>query len=615
MTFPASGPVQVQKITTAANPAGMGVDPSNGDVLLACIGTGIIDRLVYNATATGTPLPATLTATGAFTNLATLTPAAGLVDYAPNVSFWSDYAKKSRWFSVPALTDKITFSAAGNWTFPTGTVWVKHFDLELTRGDPATTRRLETRFLVKTAGGVYGVTYRWNPAQTEATLVPEAGASEDIQINDGGIIRTQTWHYPSRSECLQCHTPVAGQALSFNTAQLNGSHTYGSGPANQLTALANAGYFTTSTIPAPATLRALAAATDTSATLEYRVRSYLAANCVQCHQPGGAAQGLWDARIATATASAGLVNGPLIDNGGDTANRVIAPGDLLHSMLLSRISTRGLNQMPPLASNEIDAVDVGLVTAWINAFNPSSDFNGDGQSDLLWQNTSTGERSVWLMNGTAYQSGAGLGVVPTAWSIAGSGDFNGDGKPDILWQNSATGERVIWMMNGTNFLGGVYLAVVPTAWSIAGTGDFNGDGQTDILWQNTSTGDRVLWLMDGTGFLAGFDLTLVSTDWSIAGVADFNGDGEPDILWQNTVTGERGIWLMNGTTYASGVALGVVPTAWSIAGTGDFNSDGKPDILWQNTATGERVVWLMNGTTFQSGVSLGVIPTVWSIRD
>jgi uncharacterized repeat protein (TIGR03806 family) len=367
MSFPNSGPVQVQTLLTETLPVGFGADPSNGDILIASISTGAVRRLVYNSTPTGTALPATLTATGAFSDLTTLTPAAGIVPYTPNVSFWSDHARKNRWFSVPAVPDKITFAADGNWTFPAGTVWVKHFDLELTRGNPSTARRLETRFIVKTADGIYGVTYRWNAGQTEATLVPEEGADEVISINDGGTIRNQTWRYPSRSECLQCHTSVAGHALSFNTAQLNRSHTYGATTANQLTALASAGYFTTASIPAPTTLRALAASGDTGATLEHRARSYLAANCISCHQPGGASLGNWDARIQTPTASTGLINGTLTNNAGDAANRVVVPADTAHSMLLTRISTRGATQMPPLASHELDDDNIALISAWINA--------------------------------------------------------------------------------------------------------------------------------------------------------------------------------------------------------------------------------------------------------
>jgi uncharacterized repeat protein (TIGR03806 family) len=367
MTFPASGPVQVETSISVSTPVGFGADPRNGDILIASIGTGRILRLVYNTAGVGTPLPATLTATGAFTNLTTLTPAAGVVAYDPNVSFWSDYAKKRRWFSVPALANKITFATEGNWTFPAGTVWVKHFDLELTRGNPATARRLETRFLVKTASGVYGVTYKWNTAQTEATLVAEAGENETITINDNGTSRTQTWRYPSRSECLQCHTTVGGQALSFNTAQLNRTINYGATSANQLAALAAAGYFTTTSVPAPSTLPALSAADDTTTTLEQRARSYLAANCGQCHQPGGAAQGNWDARYSTLLANAGLLNGALIDSRGDAANRVIAPFDPAHSVMLARISTRGSGQMPPLASTELDSTNIALLTAWINS--------------------------------------------------------------------------------------------------------------------------------------------------------------------------------------------------------------------------------------------------------
>ncbi|ATC64659.1 hypothetical protein CMV30_12210 [Nibricoccus aquaticus] len=367
MTFPeGGGDPQVTQITTASGPVGFGADPRNGDILIACINNGTVQRLTYNSTPTGTPLPTTLTATGAFSDLATLTPAAGLVPYDANVPFWSDHAKKRRWFSVPSLADKITFSPDGNYTFPAGTVWVKHFDLETTRGDPATSRRLETRLLVKTTSGLYGVTYRWNAQQTEATLVAEAGENEVITITENGTPRPQTWRYPSRSECLQCHTPAGGHALSFNTAQLNRSHVHNGVSENQLTALAAAGYFTTATVPSPATLPALAPADDASASLEKRTRSYLAANCVQCHQPGGAAQGLWDARFSTSTASAGLLDGPLVNNFSDPANRVIAPADTAHSMLLTRISTRGAHQMPPLGSNELDASAINLLTAWIN---------------------------------------------------------------------------------------------------------------------------------------------------------------------------------------------------------------------------------------------------------
>jgi mono/diheme cytochrome c family protein len=187
---------------------------------------------------------------------------------------------------------------------------------------------------------------------------------EVLTINDGGTVRTQVWHYPSRGECLVCHTPTGGFALGFNTAQMNRDFDYGSGASNQIAAMSAAGYFTgpVSNIYA---LHALAVGTNENVSREWRVRSYLAANCAQCHQPGGSALGFWNASITNSTASAGLIDGPLNNYFTNANARVIAPGSLSNSMLLTRISTRGLTQMPPLASSVLDTGAIALVSAWI----------------------------------------------------------------------------------------------------------------------------------------------------------------------------------------------------------------------------------------------------------
>lgn len=366
--------VPFTRLTGDTSIAGFGVDPRNGDILSADQSEDQIKRLVSDpGTSVGSALPPTLLQTGAFTNLhqltdptMALTPNTGVQPYEINVPFWSDHALKSRWVFRSNPNLKIQTSINESWNFPTGTVWVKHFDLELTNGVPESKRRLETRLLVRNSAGVYGVTYRWGGSLTNASLVPESGLEESFLVHDGGTTRTQVWRYPSRSECVACHTPAAGYALGFGTAQLNRDTTSSSSGAtqNQLAQLQSAGYFSTP-FPNPEVPPRLAHATNEAWSVEWRVRSYLSANCASCHRPGGTALGQWDARAHVPLSQAGIVNGALTENSSSDQDRVVVPGSEAHSMLLQRISTRGPRQMPPLGSTVQDLAGIRLLAHWI----------------------------------------------------------------------------------------------------------------------------------------------------------------------------------------------------------------------------------------------------------
>ena len=394
----------VTRITGQANVVAFGTDPSNGDVLLADISAGVIWRLTAGTPA-GT-FPANLSDTGLFADLTDLSPSPGLVNYSVNLPFWSDYAVKSRWFVIPDATNKMTWSREGLWTFPTNQIWVKHFDMEMTRGNPATKRRIETRLIVRNAAGVYGVSYQWNAAQTDATLVPDAGADFPLTVTNAGQPYTQSWHIPTRAECLACHQPQAGLALSSNTRQFNRTNTMSNLSGNQLDLLQAAGYFANAPEPVN-TLPRHTGAGETNFPLETRVRSYLDVNCSYCHRPGGSGGGTWDGRAATALYSAGIINGSAVNNGGNSTNRYIVPLDTLHSIILNRIAvTNGFTRMPPLATSELDQTNIALVTQWIQSFDtnrmaftdwqilkfgstnsppagPNDDPDGDGRNNFL----------------------------------------------------------------------------------------------------------------------------------------------------------------------------------------------------------------------------------------
>jgi len=223
---------------------------------------------------------------------------------------------------------------------------------------------------VKTETGAYGVSYRWNEAQTEATLVEDAGAEFDIAIDDHGTPHTQRWQIPGRTNCLTCHTPQAGHALSFNTRQLNLVNTMNGFSGNQLELLSNHGFLNNEPPPATSLPRHVRA-DETQFPLEQRARSYFAVNCSYCHQAGGSVGGFWDGRAHLTLEETGLINGDAENNGGNSVNKYIVPGDTTHSIVLNRMAvTNGFNRMPPLGSTEVDPADIALVTEWINSSLP-----------------------------------------------------------------------------------------------------------------------------------------------------------------------------------------------------------------------------------------------------
>lgn len=289
-----------------------------------------------------------------------------------------------------------------------------------------------------------------------------------------------------------------------------------------------------------------------------------------------------------------------------------APGVAQSSVTFSAIA--GVTYQIAVDGYYSESGNFTLRWAGVTVRHGKSDFNGDGQSDLLWQRNGTGERGIWMMNGHSRVAVTNLRLAPQ-WEIAGGGDFNGDGQADIVWQNTSTGQRAIWLIRGGARIGSRWLPTAATSWVIAGTGDFDGDGETDLLWQNKNDGARAVWLMKGSTHVGVRSLPKVSTAWEIMGTGEFNGDGHVDIVWQNNTTGQRAIWLMNRLTLARARFLPSVSPQWGIAGTGRFNQDTQTDIVWQNTSTGQRAIWFMNGTTMIGTASLPTVSTQWEIRN
>jgi glucose/arabinose dehydrogenase len=354
----------VVRITGEGGLVQFGFHPATREILMLDHGDGRVRKLTQQSTTN--IFPATLSETGFFADLSDLSPNPGVLPYQPNLSFWSDYAIKQRWFVITNTTDDITYSRDGNWTFPPGMMWVKHFDLELDRGNPATKKRLETRVLVKTASGAYGVSYQWNTNGTEAMLVPDAGVDFNVSVTNQGVPVIQQWRIPSRAECLVCHTPSGGHALSFNTRQLNCPGSIAGQSGNLMNLLDAAGYMENA-IDDPGTLPRHIRPDETEYSIEARSRSYLAVNCGYCHMgEQSIVPGNWDGRAYVKLDETGLLYGYASDNGGDTNNLLIVPSDVNHSIIWNRMAaTNGFTRMPPLATSERDPANIQLIAEWI----------------------------------------------------------------------------------------------------------------------------------------------------------------------------------------------------------------------------------------------------------
>ena len=369
--------------------------------------------------------PRKLSQTGLFTSVRGHQTHPALVPYSVNSPLWSDGACKQRFMAVAVTTDAKskatvgtinTANATRGWAFPDGTVLVKSFGLKLATAAAKTRsgtkagvdRWVETRLLYREQGEWVGYSYRWNDEQTEADLVEGTGQDRVYSVvGSGGAIRKQTWHYPSRAECMVCHSRAAEYVLGLTTVQINRDHLHGGVAVNQLSLLSELGLASIKPLDelrarrkqqleqdgadAAAVKQALAKYTPkvpaghmlagtllskpslvdpytVGPSLELRVRSYLHANCAQCHVAAGGGNAQIELNFSTPIAKSKLLGvAPVHDTFKLPQAQLVVPGRPERSVLLKRLQMRGRGQMPQLATSLADARAVALVREWIKS--------------------------------------------------------------------------------------------------------------------------------------------------------------------------------------------------------------------------------------------------------
>ncbi len=332
----------------------------NGRIFRIRPDTGSIQNSVF---------PPTLSATGLFTNVVSLTPVPALIPYDVNMPLWSDGTEKQRWMMIPGdgtpntAGERITYSESGRWNLPIGSVLVKHFAI------PGG-KKVETRVLVRGSDGEWGgVTYRWRSDGSEADLLEE-GANETLVIGE----ETVDYLLPSRAQCNSCHSNLAGGVLGLTTRQFNRSSFYPATgrTAHQIETLSKLGFIETR--HSEVSLRnAITSADrkDDTVSDEHFVRSYLDSNCSHCHLPGGN-RALFDTRLTTPLAFQNLICGQVNDDLGVAGSAVIKPGFPSHSVMLQRMNTVAGHRMPPIGRGRIDHEAVTRLANWISGMEVDS---------------------------------------------------------------------------------------------------------------------------------------------------------------------------------------------------------------------------------------------------
>ncbi|MBT4903254.1 MAG: c-type cytochrome, partial [Verrucomicrobia bacterium] len=349
---------------------------NTGELLVVDHSSGFYRLISQPRIRQSAPFPTRLSETGIFADTEAHEMKPGVIGYSVIASGWNDGALVKRWMAVPG-DERIGYDRGGAWQFPNGTALVQTLSVE--REDHrglAGPFRVETRIMLRQQNEWVGYSYRWNEAQTNAELVGPAGAKAIFRVPDAkspGQFRRQDWVFPSRADCMACHSRAGGYVLGITGANMNREHNYGAVLDNQVRTLSHVGFFRNT--PRNRGSGALVDPYDAGADLERRVRSYLHINCAGCHVRSGGGNSMMELGLANSPRRMRLIEArPQHDTFGITNAMLVSPGAPGQSVLLQRLNRRGRGQMPPLVSGAVDHAAVELFREWISGMKPSAVF-------------------------------------------------------------------------------------------------------------------------------------------------------------------------------------------------------------------------------------------------
>ncbi|WP_437737540.1 hypothetical protein [Sorangium sp. So ce1335] len=287
-------------------------------------------------------LPAALSQTGLYADIAAGTVASDVVAYEPGFELWSDGAEKRRFIRLPPGA-QIDTSDQDAWQFPEGTRLWKEF-----RRDGVL---VETRVLARVSSAPddwAALAYIWSADGTDALATP--GGAVDARGTPHDV--------PAAAECMGCHGGTESRVLGFSAIQLASSP--GDVDLDEVVARGMLSDPPRGPVELPGDAVARAAL------------GWLHANCSHCHnkrRPEGDGARCYDPLrsfdftlrvddLASVEATATYRT---------AVGKVIDPGDPEESDVVERARRRDPDwpSMPPLGTEVVDEAGLAALRAWI----------------------------------------------------------------------------------------------------------------------------------------------------------------------------------------------------------------------------------------------------------
>jgi uncharacterized repeat protein (TIGR03806 family) len=307
-------------------------------------------------------------------------PSTDVIPYEPISSLFTDYAHKKRFVWIPKGA-KATYNGDDKiLELPVGSAIIKTFYYDNVQ--PAnTTKIIETRIMIRKAGGWIFADYVWNDDQTEAYMDLNSSVKNISWRDENNVVRNIEYRIPNEAQCIVCHKTksyinnVYSQfniPIGIKPQNLNKPYNYGNETVNQLTKWIQLGILENN-FNLPSDENTTVNYNDVSKPLDKRVRSYFDINCAHCHTENGHCD-YRPMRLGFSETNNNLTNmGVCVDTQdmqdfAPELSKIVTPRRVNQSMLYHRVNTVDETYRMPLHGRTIIHTEgVTLIENWINS--------------------------------------------------------------------------------------------------------------------------------------------------------------------------------------------------------------------------------------------------------